>query len=850
MKAASVAADATSLIATTVECLASPATYLVEVTRTMDLTVTVTPDPAHARPGQKPIWPLVGDHYVITVTYPAPPGQEGGTSYALAGPMPGDHTMPIVVTFADIPAGGQCEVTASIYSASDWMAGRWVSGWFSASPDPVSSQLSAGGAITESLVPLTASTEYSQKQRITYDAATQRHIWQVTRFTIDASLASDLDTGRVSDALRSAFQANGNTLSPVGQVTLQVSKRGSDWSVIDAGTGITFHVTLVQIYNSDNDPLFELRVQNTTDPSPQLPPVLSDCTSGGDNHNICKRVAMTLNDRQYALGYSWQASGQNLPLDDNTVKSNGQMYAMQSVSTLGEPEDQIIEPSRGFSQQALLAFDQFCISPLFALSPASGYQAELDSGGKLPPDVAAAFSGYSLPAGVRVSPVTPGTEWTIGVPGQDPLYDLRLAAELRGSATVAVISVYSYPVPAVDNYYLDPRTYGSDQHYHLRGVTFPPGRSTFDDTAQQSWGAFIGTQLDDMAVHPGGYAAGVDYTHHKLMVLRLPATAVPDADAPIAMALSGEGVREGLLRQPVAMTVTADGRILILEQGNKRVQAFDVKGNPVPCFTGTIAFKLPESFAASLNAREASTALVQQFQQNVTPARAPLFSGDAGAAAALDRGLMDASLTQAFRQYGYTLPEDDSQISVSVTRAGLLWLVQDLAGNVTYDLRLTTDGEGNQDLDVYYSFALNIAVNAAGRQWTVSDATNAMTFGVGKPATGDLDVVQLVATMPLRAQQGTIACQDIAVEAKGYIYVLAAVTPAGGSAQYQLDIYQPDGTPLLTAPQTGVNAAKLAVDQWRTLFTMNYDRVLGPGARTEPGVSAWIPSTPLSPSGS
>jgi hypothetical protein len=66
---------------------------------------------------------------------------------------------------------------------------------------------------------------------------------------------------------------------------------------------------------------------------------------------------------------------------------------------------------------------------------------------------------------------------------------------------------------------------------------------------------------------------------------------------------------------------------------------------------------------------------------------------------------------------------------------------------------------------------------------------------------------------------------------------------------FQLDIYNPDGTPLLEQPQTHVNAAKLTIDQWRTVFTLNWDRFFGPGTRTEPGVSAWIPSTPSAPSG-
>ncbi len=42
---------------------------------------------------------------------------------------------------------------------------------------------------------------------------------------------------------------------------------------------------------------------------------------------------------------------------------------------------------------------------------------------------------------------------------------------------------------------------------------------------------------------------------------------------------------------------------------------------------------------------------------------------------------------------------------------------------------------------------------------------------------------------------------------------------------------------------TNINAAKLAVDFWRNVYTLNYEvlPLSGPG-RTEPTVSLWVPS--------
>lgn len=868
LQVASVAGDIAALAATTIECLASPATYQLQVLHTLDLTATVSPDPKHGKQGQNPIWPLVSDHYVITVKYPGSNGQEGGTTYVAAGPMPGDHTAPIVVPFNQIPAGGKLEVVANIYSSNNWLAGQWASGWVDATPD-ANDNLAVSGNITEFLVPLTATTAYSQKQRVIYDSTAQQHLWQVTQFSIDASLSTDLDAKDASPAVRSAFSSNGNNLS--NQVAITVDAQGSSWTLVDSTAAITFQIQKVTVYSSDNQQLYELQVQNQTNASPQLPTTLHDCTTDGDGHNVCERVNIIINNKEYELGYTWKASGQNMPLDNGTTNSNDQMYAFQSISTLGEPQNQIIQPARGFTQRTFLGFDQFGLSAVLQLP--TSMVPELNAGGPVPSDIQQAFAGFGLPQNSQITVATPGQRWLLGVAGSDPVFDLRLetvagtaqqaetalvasagsahARFLAAPSTQQIVNAYSYPVPALDNFWLDPRTFATDGLYHLRGVTFPPGASTFDYTEGQSWGAFTQQQLNAFAVHPQGYVVAVDFETHKMFVLKLPAQAVAEADAPLAMPLSGEGLREGLMNEPVAMTITADGRILVLEQGNRRIQAFDVKGNPVPSFNGPIQFPLTADLAAAFDSKTPNAELSQQYQQHVTPATAPVFSSNPSSASSLDQGVADATLVAAFHTFGYDLPADTTQIAIATTTAGSLWFLADNSKNETYDIRLVSDNIGVQHLFVYRAAVFQIDVKAPGLEWLLSDLANAMTYDVNKPATGGaLTAQQLVSTMALRDQSpSTVNYLDIAVENKGYIYVLASVLQPAGPPVFQLDIYNPDGTVLLTSPQTGVNAERLTVDQWRTLFTLTFERVLGPGLRTEPGVSAWIPSTPGSPTG-
>jgi hypothetical protein len=85
---------------------------------------------------------------------------------------------------------------------------------------------------------------------------------------------------------------------------------------------------------------------------------------------------------------------------------------------------------------------------------------------------------------------------------------------------------------------------------------------------------------------------------------------------------------------------------------------------------------------------------------------------------------------------------------------------------------------------------------------------------------------------------------DLAAEFSGYLYVLST----DQANNHRLDIYHPTQTgthPICTT--MNVNAAKLAVDFWRKVYSLNYEVLLLNGsipAFTEPSVSKWLPSKP------
>ena len=912
----SCAAGIADMTATTVEVLSSPATYDFELARTIDLQVTVAPDPTHGVKGQDPIWPLESHHWEVVVQY------KGGTSVKQVGMMAAiKPETALSVLFSGDTAisaapGAQIQVSVNIYSETNWLCGKWASAWLAAVAPEGTTKLILNGAIIEFLVPLTAQTQYSHYQKLAYQNG--NHVWQFT------------------------------TTPPSG---------------VFSGT---------------------------------------DCPNTGNY--LCRLVDMTINDLAYALAYTYQASGQGLPLDFGKEAQNGQMYAFQSISVLGHPQAGLKQPSIGFSLAPNISYDQFGPAPLFSL-PSASYQPGLDdAGGKaVPAALVTAFANASgpgfggnsdgpktgngslvLPAGAQVTVVTQTAEWYIGLPGQPALYDLRRETD--------TIQVFRYPTPAFSprNYYLDTRPVETKTKYYLRHVTLLDGNTNFDYTTGKSWGAFEQTQVDNIVVHPNGYVVGVDTQYHKLLILRLPESATDDADAPVALPLSGAGTREGLLKTPVALTITADGRILVLEQDNARIQAFDTMGNPVPCFTGSVAFALDPAFKTDLNNNALSIGFQQAYQRAVQPLLAPLFSlpttlspaldagtlnadlkqqfadnalelsdsgpfqllttqggstwlladqgsgltyaihkdlyvnlGDAelftlaeSRAAELDAGTISQSLLQAFGDNGVSLSDPD-MLKVTVATAGAEWLLTDSGTNQTYDITvesnayaydgatllfrvpsglfdsvnsgdappkdvldlfdanhielskssrvnvvadgshwqvidpssgITYDISTEPDLDVFHAASFTVEVLAVNKEWILRDRVNTLTFHI-KAGDTALNVSQLISTAPLKDPvNANVHYLDIGVETKGFIYVLSYAGSGSATSDYRLDIYSPDGSWLSRTPERagdpGVNGAKFAVDQWRNVYTLNYDSFLGPNNRTEPSVSTWIPSTP------
>jgi hypothetical protein len=178
---------------------------------------------------------------------------------------------------------------------------------------------------------------------------------------------------------------------------------------------------------------------------------------------------------------------------------------------------------------------------------------------------------------------------------------------------------------------------------------------------------------------------------------------------------------------------------------------------------------------------------------------------------------------------------------VTVLTPGTTWQIGCPGQPLLYDLRRVVD-----TIETFHYPVPKFSPN----NFYLDTRTYATDHMPGQPT---LHAQRLGALMPLRdPASSSIVYLDVAVENKGFIYVLSYVRPGDQPADYRLDIYSPDGSPLqpdVNSHNGEISAARMIVDQWRTLFTLNYEQMQGVAGRPEPTVSQWIPSTDgLSPS--
>jgi hypothetical protein len=395
---------------TTVAVLQSPFYYQTDISRTIDLHVTLVADRRFKK---------FPDHHHslrVSVVY-----DRGSTNPVWEGELKNKGTISddITIKFLSLPAGGRLRVYAFFYAENGWQSGQGETGWMDAVGTGTSTTLEVKGLeITNNEVPLTDKSVYSHLQKIVYEGG--EHRWK---------------TGPAPTATR-------RTNSP--------------------HTG----------------------------------------------KEIIRHVGITLAQSPAMFGYSWQATGLNVPKDfPNAPKTNEALYTFQNLSLLQNPEKQYAVPKIGFSAMTALLYD------MASKDDGSGRNFFIDT-------TAGNFDGEKRPEG--------------------GCHIRRVSLKFNGA---------------------------------------PPDFST---ATNKSWGRFQ-FPMEKYLFHPAGYVLGISYHLHKVFIVKLDGES-EDKTAAVATMISGQGLRDGLIDGPEAIAVALDGRLLVLEAGNNRIQAFDLQGNPVPYF--------------------------------------------------------------------------------------------------------------------------------------------------------------------------------------------------------------------------------------------------------------------------
>ncbi|MFC6706671.1 hypothetical protein [Flexivirga alba] len=99
-----------------------------------------------------------------------------------------------------------------------------------------------------------------------------------------------------------------------------------------------------------------------------------------------------------------------------------------------------------------------------------------------------------------------------------------------------------------------------------------------------------------------------------------------------------------------------------------------------------------------------------------------------------------------------------------------------------------------------------------------------------------------VPLVPHAPKGASVVYLSLSADVAGYAYVLSQNGNGYDPSDFHLDIYTPTGQHLVH--QQGLVAGGLTVDLWRNIYTLNFQQIAGPGGRTEPSLSEYLPHTP------
>ena len=506
---------------------------------------------------------------------------------------------------------------------------------------------------------------------------------------------------------------------------------------------------------------------------------VSDLNPSNVGKNIASLTGISINKSCYVVGYGWQGSGENIPLENGTNPDTGQMYVFQNISVLQDPESRAKFPNFGFKTRPGISLDLY-----------GGNETEE---GKL-------------------------------------------------------------------NFVLDTRdaTIG-----YLRHIEIMDGKPSYDLDSVYSYGTFTLGDIDDMAVHPSGYVIAVNWASHRMQILKLAEQPVPDAQSPAAVVVSNKGTIEGLLMGPIALTISPDGKILVLESLSQRVQAFDLTGNAAPSFPGMELFTMASSaqLIDSLNGKETPQELINAF---VDHGVSHLFDMNQAFVSQLDQGVLTQDLLDEFSDHmiylayeqdagGNILPDPKQTTFITVVEAGKKWTITDPSRNYTYCLDLQNNLIGVAD----QFDNTEIIIISNDNNWQIKDLAGSKSYYISAQGQ-NLSIKEYKSYFHVNPKNEKLTYLDVAIESKGYVYVLAykgdSSQTSVANTDYVLDVYTPQGEHLFRTPDASIgdskalefiSAGKITLDIWRNLFSLNYEKLLGPNNRTEPSVSQWISTPPL-----